>query len=160
MMAELSSVMKLSTAVVPSASYSAPGSVITSMRLMVEAGMARKMSLELRVSDGAGRPFLYILKSVEPFTRMVPSASTDTMGTLRSTSLTMRVGRSGSAVRSKATPSILRMTIGFWAVTVMASSVSADSLITKVPKSTTGASSDMVKVVSTSFIPTYDRFMR
>ena len=54
---------------VPSASYLAPGSVITSILLMVEAGIAFSISLRLcPAKAGSGCPFLYTLKFVEPCT--------------------------------------------------------------------------------------------
>ncbi len=52
------SVTMLSIAPTPSASSRAPGSVITSIFLMEEAGMAAKMSLAFLVKELLGRPFL------------------------------------------------------------------------------------------------------
>ena len=53
-----SRVTMLRMAVTPSASYFAPGSVITSMRLIMLAGMAFSTSLALFDMAGSGCPFL------------------------------------------------------------------------------------------------------
>ena len=71
----------LRIAVVPSASYLAPGSVITSILLIVEAGIALRISLRFCPERlGSGCPFLYTLKLVEPWTLMFSCPSTVTRG--------------------------------------------------------------------------------
>ena len=90
----------LSIAPTPSASYFAPGSVITSMRLIIDAGIAESTSLGLLENELLGRPFLYTLKLPEPFTVILFCASTSTMGTLRSISMIVAVLESASACTS------------------------------------------------------------
>ena len=54
----LSLVTILRIAPTPSASYFAPGSVMTSIRLIIDAGIADSTSLGLLVKEVLGRPFL------------------------------------------------------------------------------------------------------
>ena len=81
----------------PSASYLAPGSVMTSMDLMELAGRLRSTSFGLLLISVFGLPFTCTLKFDEPFTCMLSSASTVTSGTLRSISKVVFVFASGSS---------------------------------------------------------------
>ena len=90
-------VMILRIPLTPSASYLAPGSVITSMRLIIEAGIDLSTSLGLRDQLLLGRPFLKILKLELPSTFMFSSPSTVTRGTFFSISKIVLVLESSSA---------------------------------------------------------------
>ena len=82
---------------VPSASYLAPGLVITSMLLTMVAGMALSIWLVFWLSIMLGLPLTYTLKLACPFTEMLSCPSTLTMGTLRSMSSTVSVRLSTSS---------------------------------------------------------------
>ena len=74
---------------VPSASYLAEGEVITSTRAIDSAGSCRKASVELRPTSPEGFPLIKIRTSSFPRKETLPSTSTETEGTLSSTSLTV-----------------------------------------------------------------------
>ena len=96
LMLELSMVTMLRIEPTPSASYFAPGSVMTSIFFIMLAGMALSTSLALPESVGSGWPFLYILKLLLPLTMILSWPSTVTRGTLRSISRAVLVLASSS----------------------------------------------------------------
>ena len=75
----------------PSASYFGPGFVITSIFFMVLVGILLSTSEGLFDIMLLGRPLTYTLKDELPFTLMLSSPSTVTIGTLRSISITVLV---------------------------------------------------------------------
>ena len=82
---------------VPSASYLAPGSVITSIFLIVAAGMDFSTVFTSPESIGSSLPFTRILKLELPFTFMLSSASTVTIGTFLNISIVVLIEASGSS---------------------------------------------------------------
>ena len=80
----------------PSASYFGPGFVITSIFFIVLAGILLSTSEGLFDIMLLGRPLTYTLKDELPFTLILSSPSTVTIGTLRSISITVLVLESGS----------------------------------------------------------------
>ncbi|WP_249117387.1 MULTISPECIES: hypothetical protein [Prevotellaceae] len=89
--------MMLSIPATPSASYLAPGFVMTSIFLTVEAGMVLIISVGLLLIMVFGLPFTYTLKSVLPFTFTTSFPSTVTIGTFRSISNSVMLLLSGSS---------------------------------------------------------------
>ena len=73
----------------PSASYLADGDVITSTRSIDSAGNCLNASVEFNPTKPDGLPFIKILTSSFPRRATLPSTSTETEGTLSSTSLTV-----------------------------------------------------------------------
>ena len=138
LMAVSSLVTIFNIAPTPSASYFAPGSVITSMRLIIDAGIADNTSLGLLENELFGRPFLYTLKLLEPFTVILFCASTFTIGTLRSISMIVDVFELSSACTSYPMRSISFVTRGRCANTVTSPNISELSFITNLPKSAIG----------------------
>ena len=82
---------------IPSASYLAPGSVMTSIDLTELAGRLRNTSLGLLLIKVLGFPFTCTLKLLEPFTWILSSPSTVTSGTFFSISSVVLVCESGSS---------------------------------------------------------------
>ncbi len=91
-------VMMFSTPEVPSASYFAPGSVITSILRIEEAGMALSTVERFELENiGSSFPLTSILKLADPCTLTFSSASTVTIGTFRSISSTLLLFAAGSS---------------------------------------------------------------
>ena len=82
----------------PSASYFAPGLVITSMLFTTLAGMLLKIIDGLLENITLGIPSTYTLKDDEPLTVMLSWPSTVTIGTLRSMSSTVYDFESSSSL--------------------------------------------------------------
>ena len=91
----------------------APGEVITSICLMVLAGILLSTSFGLLLIILLGLPFTWILKLLLPFTLMLSSPSTVTNGTLRSISITVLVFESGSSSMLYSILSTSTFTSGF-----------------------------------------------
>ena len=111
----------------PSASYFAPGSVMTSIDFTELAGRLRSTSFGLLLMSVFGLPFTCTLKFDEPFTWILSSASTVTSGTLRSISSVVLVFESGSSSMLYEILSISAFTNGFCATTSTPSSTSLSS---------------------------------
>ena len=82
---------------IPSASYLAPGSVITSTSFTLLAGILFSTCEGLFETILDGFPLMYILKFEEPLSWISSSPSTVTSGTFRNKSSTLDVDDSGSS---------------------------------------------------------------
>ncbi|MCY1531353.1 hypothetical protein D9M68_665760 [compost metagenome] len=80
-------VMILMTPEAPSPSYLAPGLVSTSMLLILSAGIWRSTSFTEEAISSEGLPSISTLMLLLPLSCTLPSMSTVTIGTLRSTSV-------------------------------------------------------------------------
>ena len=148
------SVMRLMIPPAPSASNFEPGSVITSIFLIEEAGIALRRSEGFSESIVLRRPFIYTSKLLLPLIEIWSSPSTVTPGTLRSISRTVAVLLSGS-------PSALYLilpasaeTRAFWAVTVTSASLSTLSAIRILPRLIEFCEDETVNLWLTWFLPT------
>ena len=121
---------------IPSASYLAPGEVITSIYLIVFAGILFSTSFGLLLIILLGFPFTCILKLLLPFTCTLSSPSTVTKGTFRSISNILFDFESGSSSILYSILSTSTFTKGFCATTSTPFNTLLASEEIIVPKST------------------------
>ena len=121
----------------PSASYLAPGDVITSIYLMELAGILFNTSFGLLLIILLGFPLTCILKLLLPFTCMLSSPSTVTKGTFRSISNILFDFESGSSSILYSILSTSTLTKGFCATTSTPFNSLLASAESIVPKSMT-----------------------
>ena len=121
----------------PSASYLAPGEVITSIYLMELAGMLFSTSFGLLLIMLLGFPLTCTLKLLLPFTCILSSPSTVTKGTFRSISSMLFDFESGSSSMLYSILSTSTLTKGFCATTSTPFSSLVASAESIVPRSMT-----------------------
>ena len=143
----------------PSASYFAPGSVITCISFTVLAGMLRRTSFGLLEIMLEGFPFRYILKLVDPFSCTLSSPSTVTIGTFFNISNRLFVVDSGSLSILYTILSRSTFTSGFCAETITSDKAFSLSLIYIVPRSTIFASPTTTGLTRV-FLPIYSTVSR
>ena len=137
----------------PSASYFGPGLVITSIFFIEDAGILFSTSFGFFDIMLLGRPLTYTLKPELPFTLILPSPSTVTIGTLRNISSMLLVFESGSSSMSYVILSMSAFTSGFCATISTAPSTCEASFIYNVSSETTGLLSDTTKLRTMGCLP-------